>query len=137
MFTRTTVGMSEPLISYDKNLTTMPNSAVTQIYGHGIADTLYVLISAKLANDTGFPFKRGERVIVEIVKGDGLRIRKATSTESRGYHAPASSVRRTKRLEAAKKRKSHTPKKAEPKKKTAPKSDMNMDAPKEKGVTDI
>lgn len=106
----------------------MTDSAITQIYGHGIADTLYVLISAKLAYDTQFPFKRGDRVVVEIADKE-LVIRKATSAESRSYHAPASSVRRTKRLEAAKKRKSHAPKKAEPK--------SGMNTPKEKGATDI
>ena len=46
------------------------------LFKHGIARTVYCAIPADVAVDSKFPFKVGEKVIVEV-KGDKLEVRKA------------------------------------------------------------
>ena len=48
----------------------------SKIFRHGKANTKYASIPSKVATDSSFPFKNGERVIVEIV-GDTLVFRRA------------------------------------------------------------
>lgn len=46
------------------------------LFRHGKAQTLYMSIGSKVAQDTSFPFQLGDRVVIEI-KGNKLEVRKA------------------------------------------------------------
>ena len=45
----------------------MTSKGVSKIYKHPNADTLYITIPAKVATDSTFPFKPGDKVQIEIV----------------------------------------------------------------------
>ena len=46
------------------------------LFKHGIARTVYISVPADVAVDSKFPFKVGDKVMVEV-KGDKLEVRKA------------------------------------------------------------
>ena len=44
----------------------MTKTAISTIYQHPKGDTLYITVAAKLASDSAFPFKGGDKVRVTV-----------------------------------------------------------------------
>ena len=49
--------------------------AETKIYGHKVSRTLYLRVPSRIAQDSAFPFKPGEKVIIRI-EGNKLVVEK-------------------------------------------------------------
>jgi len=51
----------------------MTKKGTSKVYKHLKCDTMYISVPALVASDSTFPFKKGDRVHIEI-KGESLKI---------------------------------------------------------------
>ena len=65
------IGASKPMRKGTSKIVNKPSTSKGKKY-----DKLYVYIPSQVAKDTNFPFKEGDKVVVEI-KGKGLMVTEA------------------------------------------------------------